>query len=184
MTKFNIGDIVIKERGKKPGIVTQVQLYGYNDYYDGYNDYYECKYVHNGRIFESYGIYLKLYDGETEMATKTETLYSFTVDGKTSYGIHIGTNSKSQYLIEEKETGKIHVLDKNYLEEVLPYTFSATMSGSETHYIGTPGTVSKGDVLLYTGSSTPQIAVVTEIDTKSKSARSKFNGVKLVTTEL
>jgi hypothetical protein len=55
------------------------------------------------------------------------------------------------------------------------------MGGKETHYVGTPGTLKKNDVLLYTGSSTPQVAVVTGIDTKNKSARSKFKGAKLVT---
>jgi hypothetical protein len=36
-------------------------------------------------------------------------------------------------------------------------------------------------VLLYTGSSTPNVAVVTGVDTKNKSARSKFKGAKIVT---
>lgn len=111
----------------------------------------------------------------------TKTLYSFTVDGKVAYGTHIGTNSSNQYLIEEKGTGTIHVFDKKDLEEVLPYTFSAKMGSSENHYVGTPGALSKGDILLYTGSSTPQIAVVTGVDTKNKSARGKFKGAKLAT---
>lgn len=110
-----------------------------------------------------------------------KTLYSFTINGNTAYGTHIGTNSQNQYLIEEKGTGKIHVFDKKDLEEVVPYTFSAKMANSENHYIGTPGSIAKDDILLYTGSSTPQIAVVTAVDTKSKSARSRFNGAKIVT---
>jgi hypothetical protein len=115
------------------------------------------------------------------MTADTKTLYSFTVDNKVAYGTHIGTNSSNQYLIEEKGTGTIHVFDKKDLEEVLPYTFSAKMGTSENHYVGTPGAVSKNDILLYTGSSTPQIAVVTGVDTKNKSARSKFKGAKIVT---
>ena len=178
MSKFNVGDIVTKTHGKKPAEIVY--------YYDGYsyNGYYSCKYLHSKQTFSAYGNDLKLYEGETEMATETKTLYSFTVDGKTAYGTHIGTNSQNQYLIEEKGTGTIHVFDKKDLEEVLPYTFSAKMGNSENHYVGTPGAVSKGDILLYTGSSTPQIAVVTGVDTKNKSARSKFKGAKLVTTEL
>jgi hypothetical protein len=58
------------------------------------------------------------------------------------------------------------------------------MGGKETHYVGTPDALKKGDVLLYTGSSTPQVAVVTGVDTKNKSARSKFKGAKLVTESI
>lgn len=116
---------------------------------------------------------------------ETKTLYSFTKDdGTVAYGTHIGTNSSNQYLIEEKGTGTIHVFDKKNLEEVLPYTFSAKMGNSENHYVGTPGALKKGDILLYTGSSTPQIAVVTGVDTKNKSARSKFKGAKIVTEDI
>lgn len=113
------------------------------------------------------------------MATE-KTLYSFTVDGKTAYGTHIGTNSSNQYLIEEKGTGTIHVFDKKDLEEVLPYTFSAKMGSSEFHYIGTPDTLKVDDILLCTSGSTPQIAVVTAVDTKNKSAK-KFKGAKIMT---
>lgn len=171
MTKFNVGDIVTKTYGKKPAEIT------YN-----YGGRYACKYLHSKLSFTVYGNELKLYEGETnEMTTDTKTLYSFTVDGKTAYGTHIGTNSQNQYLIEEKGTGQIHVFDKKDLEEVVPYTFSAKMGNTETHYVGTPDALKKGDVLLYTGSTSPQIAVVTGIDTKNKSARSKFKGAKIVT---
>jgi hypothetical protein len=171
--QFQVGDIVTKAYGKKPAKITYA--------YHGGGGTYCCKYLHSNQTFSAYANDLKLYDEETEMATETKTLYSFTVDGKTAYGTHIGTNSSNQYLIEEKGTGTIHVFDKKDLEEVLPYTFSAKMGTSENHYVGTPGAVSKGDILLYTGSSTPQIAVVTGVDTKNKSARSKFKGAKVLT---
>ena len=173
---FTLGEIVTKKYGKKPAEITYI--------YSGYthsNGLYKCKYLHNNTSFEQYGCDLELYNEETEMTADTKTLYSFTVDGKVAYGTHIGTNSQNQYLIEEKGTGAIHVFDKKDLEEVVPYTFSATMSNKETHYVGTPGALNKGDVLLYTGSNTPQVAVVTGVDTKNKSARSKFKGAKLVT---
>jgi hypothetical protein len=174
--QLQVGDIVTKLYGKKPAKIT----YRYSVGYGGGS--YSCKYLHSNQIFSAHANELKIYEGETdEMATETKTLYSFTVDGKTAYGTHIGTNSSNQYLIEEKGTGTIHVFDKKDLEEVLPYTFSAKMGTSENHYVGTPGAVNKGDILLYTGSSTPQIAVVTGVDTKNKSARSKFKGAKVLT---
>lgn len=174
MATFNVGDIVTKMHGKKPAEIITKGWYS--------SESWTCRYLHSKQTFTEYASNLKLYTEETEMATKT--LYSFTVDGKTAYGTHIGTNSQNQYLIEEKGTGTIHVFDKKDLEEVLPYTFSAKMGSSETHYVGTPGAVSKGDILLYTGSSSPQIAVVTGVDTKNKSARAKFKGAKIVTQEI
>ena len=172
MAQFNIGDIVTKKHGKKPAEIVSKGWYT--------SDSWTCRYLHSKQSFTEYASDLKLYEEETEMAD-TKTLYSFTVDGKVAYGTHIGTNSSNQYLIEEKGTGTIHVFDKKDLEEVLPYTFSAKMGSSENHYVGTPGAVSKGDILLYTGSSTPQIAVVTGVDTKNKSARGKFKGANLAT---
>ena len=114
------------------------------------------------------------------MATE-KTLYTFKKsDGTEAFGTHIGTNSQNKFLIEEKVTGEIHVLDKKDLEEVLPYTFSAKMGNSETHYIGNPDALKVDDILLCTSGSTPQIAVVTAVDTKNKSAK-KFKGAKIMT---
>jgi hypothetical protein len=171
--KFQIGDLVTKLNGKKPAEVVCRQE-------SNMQGYYKCVYLESGQAFHTYGTDLKPYEQETEM-TDTKTLYSFTVDGKTAYGTHIGTNSQNKYLIEEKTTGAIHVLDKDQLEEVVPYTFSASINGKETHYIGTPGVLKKDDILLHTGSATPQVAVVTGVDTKNKGARSKFKGAKIVT---
>jgi hypothetical protein len=170
--KFQIGDLVTKFNGKKPAEVVWRQE-------SNMQGYYKCVYLESGQAFHNYGSDLKPYEQETEM-TNTKTLYSFTVDGKTAYGTHIGTNSQNKYLIEEKSTGAIHVLDKDQLEEVLPYTFSAKLSGSEQHYIGTPGTLKVNDILLCTAGNSPTVAVVTALDTKNKSAR-KFKGAKIVT---
>lgn len=177
---FQVGDIVTKQYGKKTAEIT----HSYNGY-ERSGGYYSCRYIQSKQSFCAYGNDLKLYEGDDEQMAETKTLYSFTKDdGTVAYGTHIGTNSSNQYLIEEKGTGTIHVFDKKNLEEVLPYTFSAKMGNSENHYVGTPGALKKGDILLYTGSSTPQIAVVTGVDTKNKSARSKFKGAKIVTEDI
>lgn len=173
MAQFNVGDIVTKQYGKKLAEVTYVPSYS--------GVQLTCRYLESRQTFYARDYEIKLYEEETEMTTDKQTLYSFTVNDKVAYGTHIGTNSQNQYLIEEKGTGTIHVFDKSALEEVVPYTFSATMGGKETHYVGKPDALKKGDVLLYTGSNTPQVAVVTGVDTKNKSARAKFKGAKLVT---
>lgn len=174
--EFKTGDIVVKRCGKKPA-----RVIGKHHWYNGH---FECEYLHNNSKFAASADDLKHYEGDLEPVTQTKTLYSFTLDGKICYGTHIGTNSQNQYLIEEKGTGQIRVFDKKDLEEVLPYTFSAKMGNSENHYVGTPGSVQKDDILLYTGSGRLEVAVVTAVDTKSKTARGKFKGVKLSTAPL
>jgi hypothetical protein len=175
MTKpvFEIGDLVVKIYGRNPAKVIRKVTW---------NDNYYCKYEHSGACFEASARELKLYDTpDEEVMAETKTLYSFQKEDKTvGYGSHIGTNSSNQYLIEEKGTNTIHVFDPKDLEEVLPYTFSATMNGKETHYIASPGSLKKGDYLLYTSGSQPMIAVVTAVDTKNKAARTKFKGLRLM----
>jgi len=179
MSHFNIGDVIIKNYGKKPAIIERaVSWRGQGWWY--------CKYLPPSKgSFEAHEKDFKLYHSLEEIMPETKTLYSFTKpDGTITYGNHIGTNSNNNYLIEEKGTGEIHVLDPKTIEEVLPYTFSATIAGKETHYVCQPGVVNKGDYLLYTNGSNPQIAVVTAVDTKNKAARSKFRGKRLLLEDL
>lgn len=176
--KFKKGDIVVSKNGKKPQMITRVPSYE--------NGYYETKYLHANRsntIYTYMEYTYELYE-DPQMAN-VKTLYSFTkADGTTGYGNHIGTNSQNKYLIEEKTTREIHVLDKKDLEEVLPYTFSVEMEGAEHHYVGKPDTVAVGDLLLNTEAKSPRIAVVKALDTKFKTPRASFKGRKLVTEEI
>ena len=176
--KFKKGDIIISSNGTRASIIESVANYG--------GGYYDLKYLHNNKchtLFSYPESNYSLYE-DAEM-TQTKTLYSFIRDdGTVSYGTHIGTNSQNQYLIEEKVTGAIHVLEKTNLEEVLPYTFSVSMDGADYHYVGKPDTLSVGDLLLNVEAKNPRVAVVTAIDTKNKTPRSKFKGRKLVTQEI
>lgn len=173
---FKVGDVIISKYGSKPSVVEKLPPGDYGNY--------TLKYLHNGRpnYVDRYNIHnYKLSDSEPE--TMTQTLYSFIkADGTTAYGTHIGTNSKNQFLIEEKGNGTIHTFDKKDLEEVLPYTFSAKFGNTETHYIGIPDSLKVGDYILGTTSGL-QVGTVTSVDTKQKGAK-KFKGVKLVTQEI
>lgn len=177
--KFLIGDIVTKLHGKKPSRVVSVpsQPSGY-----GWNAQYVCRYEHSSISFRAYERELKLYDDQATMTT-TKTLYSFTkADGTVGYGTYLATNSANQLIVEEKGTGAILTFDKDQLEEVLPYTFAVKIGKNETHYVGKPGCVQKGDVVMLSMADTEySIGRVTAVDTKNKNARAKFNGVKLVT---
>lgn len=176
--RFKIGDVIISKHGSKPSEV--VTLPPGDDY-----GHYTLRYLHSNRYtyVDRYNVgNYSLVDSQSETETMSQTLYSFTkTDGTTGYGTHIGTNSKNQLLIEEKGNGTIHTFNREDLEEVLPYTFSAKFNNNETHFVGTPDTLKVGDYLL--SSSGVQLYVVTALDTKEKNAK-KFKGVKLVTDEI
>lgn len=113
-----------------------------------------------------------------------KTLYSFVDNGTVKYGTHIGTNSSNQLLIEEKGSGRIYTLNRNDVDEVVPYTFSVVdvMDDlSTTHYIGTPDTVKKGDILL---TAKGDLVKVVAVNTKSKTASTTFKGRRVVTEEI
>lgn len=173
---FNVGDVVKKKYGSKPMRILR----------KAWGDQWYCEFLHNKNRTYAYDRDLVIYDeSPEEPMAETKTLYSFKkADGSVAYGSHIGTNSSNNYLIEEKGTGDIHVLSLKDVEEVLPYTFSASIDGKDTHYVCQPDAVKKGDFLLYTNGSQPQIAVVTAVDTKNKTARAKFRGKRLVLEDL
>ena len=171
---FNVGDIVISKYGKYPLTIN----------YIGYSQT-SGKYLHNGNSCSIDTDNLIHYEPE-ETIMETKTLYSFTDDnGTTVFGTHIGTNSSNQYIIEIKGGGGIVIKDQKDLEEVLPYTFSVNIGGKEIHYIGEPGKLTKGDILIHTPSAGQfTVVVVGAVDTKNKTARSKFKGRKLVTESI
>lgn len=174
--KFQVGDIVIKRSGKKPFEITSTPYSVYSSY--------TGRYLHNGASVYAEEQYIKIYEQEDqEMATKT--LYSFNDNGKAVFATYLATNSENKYILEVKGTGDIVVKDPKELEEVLPYTFSVKVSGKELHYIGEPGKLKKGDwLILDTGNRGYEIVTVEAIDTKNKTARSKFKGRKITTEEI
>ena len=173
MSKFKVGDLVIKNSGKKP--LKIVSQYGHN--------YYHARYCHNNTGVYVYDSELKLYE-QGEITMNTKTLYSFKLeDGSLAYGTHIGTNGENKYVLEVKGTGAIVVKDKKEIDEVLPYTFSISDSrGQEVHVVGEPDKLKVGDVIMYMENKSHYIAQVSAVNTKSKTAKAKLkNAVKLVT---
>ena len=179
---FDVGDIVVSKKGTRPGKIIETGAFNYRN---GCWGYVNVEYLHNKRTQILAKENLVLYNDSKTMTPEQNTLYQFkpSDSSESLYGHHIGTNQQSQWVMEEKGTGKIHVIPKEAAEEVLPFTFSVKMGGTTSHFIADPDTVQKDDVLLYTGGEYPELAVVIATNTKNKSARSKFVGVKLVTTE-
>jgi hypothetical protein len=185
--KFAIGDIVTKRFGKKTARVVSQPTQDPNGGW-GRQSEYLLKYQHSGLSFRAQQKDLKLSESSDSTSTMTnaKTLYSFTkTDGTVGYGSYLATNSSNQFVIEEKGTGAILTFDKDQLEEVLPYTYAVKFGNSEVHYVGKPGCVEKGDIVLSnSGDSNFAVGRVVAVDTKSKSARAKFTGVKLITAPI
>jgi hypothetical protein len=187
--KFQVGDIVTKQYGKKVAKVVRLP-YGDPNGWGGSADY-QCRYEHAPYSpFQASEKELKLVEDSDSSSTSPmnmKTLYSFTKpDGSTGYGTYLATNSTNQLIIEEKGTGVILTFEKDQLEEVLPYTFSIKVNGQETHYLGNAdSSLKKGDVVMLTAAnSNYAIGVVTGVNTKNRSPRNGFKGVKLVTEEI
>ena len=178
MATFKCGDIIISKTGSKPARVTQI--WGCDVY---------AKYLHINRtaLFNKDNIIH--YSENTETMTNSTQLYSFTKeDGTTSYVTYLATDSSGNWVVEEKGSGNsagtIHTLPKESFTEVVPYTFSVNVNGRTEHFGGAEGTVTNGEVLLYTAPSPPVMVVVNGLNTKCKTAKLKFKGHRIQTTPL
>lgn len=166
---FVVGDKVTKLSGKRPLTVTYIS-----------GNHITAKYDHNGQSHRDYYSNFKHAEGDNSMAK--DALYKIALEDREVYGVHIGTDSAGRFLMEEKGTGSIHIVSKDAIEEVLPYTFSVRMNGREQHFQGEAGKLKKGDILLYTagGADNFAFAVVKNLDTKNKGAR-EWQGVRVIT---
>ncbi len=175
---ISVGDIVVAKNGTKPFRVT-----------DNWGNYVNGRYLHSDNPARFYKDQVKYYN-ENEKSEKekgkemSQSIYQVTLeDGTTTFGTKAGATAQGKVLIEEKGTGKILIVDETMLEEQLPYTFAVRTQGNTQHFIGKPGTVEKGDIVIVMDGGVDKFTVgmVSAIDTKNKSATKPFNGRKLVT---
>jgi hypothetical protein len=122
---------------------------------------------------------LKLQMGEITM-TK---LYQ-TKEATPRFGLLLATNSAGKLVLEMKGAGEVLAFDKNTVEEVKPYTVAVKFvgsGGSSTSYdfISREGDVDVGDLLFINGY--PDMARVTDVNTKSNRATKELVGRKIVT---
>ncbi len=177
---FRKGDIVVSKSGHRP-------MRCESDVYSGTYRFY-ARYLHNNQMRYVYRDSMKLYDESTKEDVKMEnTLYSVTVDGKTTFAIKVGINSANKFLMEEKGTGAILVVDPSAVEEIVPHTIAIGPIDSdrtEVNYMIEPDKLLAGDLVLHAqkGSKVFSLGIVRKVDTKCKSAR-EFRGVK-ISTEL
>ena len=169
--EVNVGDLIIRSpNGRKPIEVTKVQgayLYG--------------KYVDTGRTTYNYYSYFQPYENNDQTIMSKEQLFTWTDNDGQHYGTYLATNSSGKYVIEVKQTGQIVTMHPDYLEEVIPWTFSAKNGSTEKHFAGPRYIINEGDVLLQT--DTTKFWVVTDVDTKNKTA-TKFVGCRFVKEQI
>ena len=104
-----------------------------------------------------------------------------TLEEKPRFGTFLTKNSQGKMVLEMKgKDGEVEAFDPKELEEVLPYTVSIQkmpsdgQKGDIRHYQFAKGSVKKNDLLVHI--STGLIYKVTDLDTKSKTARQSKNG--------
>jgi hypothetical protein len=130
---FKFGDIVVSKKGTRPGTIIQTGAYNRQTRSYGYA---KVRYLHNNNTKLIAEENLVLYTDSKTMTQEQNTLYQFkpSDSSESLYGHHIGTNQQSQWVMEEKGTGKIHVIPKEAAEEVLPFTFSVKMGGDDKSF--------------------------------------------------
>ena len=172
--EVTVGDLITKVNGNKP--IRLIEIHGKHIY---------GEYVDSGNTVYEYYSHFKPYENKEETIMSKQQLFTWTDDNGQHYGILLATNSSGLYVIEEKQTGNIVTMSPDEVEEVIPWTFSASFDGlKEKHFTG-PDTVKKGDVLLQidSRSSKSKFWVVTDVNTKNKIA-TKFVGRRVVTEEI
>lgn len=178
---FRRGDIVVSKSGHRPMTCE-------SEVYQGTHRFY-ARYLHNKQMRYVWTNSMKLYDESTKEDVKMEnTLYSVALeDGKTTFAIKVGINSANKFLMEEKGTGAILVVDPSAVEEIVPHTIAIGPIDSdrtEVNYMIEPGKLLAGDLVLHApkGSKVFSLGIVRKVDTKCKVAK-EFRGVK-ISTEL
>jgi uncharacterized protein YodC (DUF2158 family) len=174
---FRIGDIVRLKTGTAPIEVTDATAHWITGIY------LKSKtevYLRNSRDFVMYD---KI---NTTQGKNTMTLYQFTVDSDTKYGTYLATNSQGMFVMEEKGSGVIYTVNKDVVEEVMPYTIDVVFLNSTDTVYGYLAETNKykvGDVYLLKTPLGHSLVTVVKVDTKSKKAIKDFNPISKITTE-
>ncbi len=176
--KFAEGDILVAINGKRPFRVTST-----------WGNRVSGRYIHSENPANFYTSDVKYYEEtDTQEGKKmSQSIYKVALDdGAVTFGTKAGATAQGMVLIEEKGTGKILIVNDNQLEEQLPYTFAVRTQGNTQHYIGKPGIVEKGDIVIVMDQGVDKFVVgmVSAVDTKNKSATKTFKGRKVLTEDL
>lgn len=178
-----VGDIVRLKTGKKPLKVTYVwprskQL---NAQYLGHKNY-------EGRYNENWDRFVP-YEDQTHQQQKEEAmqLYEIKNGENTTFGTKLAVNSEKKWVMEEKGTGSVLVVDPANVKKVMPYTIEIRFKGEGQNYayLADKGVFKKGEFYLMKDvSDTWQIVQVGAVDTENEKATKEFKPIGRLNVEL
>jgi hypothetical protein len=177
---FQVGDIVVLKNGSSPIKITSINTFYHQKHISG--EYLKSGYLVTDRKVEDF----IMYKEATTQGKNTMTLYQFTVNADTKYGTYLATNSQGMFVMEEKGSGVIYTVNKDVVEEVMPYTIDVVFLNSADTVYGYLAETNKykvGDVYLLKTPLGHSLVTVVKVDTKSKKATKDFNPISKITTE-
>lgn len=136
--------------------------------------------------------YGDLMDGKKYFETKkrkakkmktNKTLYEMQIaeagnSTRMAFGHRLAVNSQGMWIMEERGTGLVHVMPKELVIEVMPYTVGIKFIGGSRvyHYYAKEGQVNVGDLVMLDKGGAQSFAEVVEVDTKSRVANVWLTG--------
>lgn len=199
LSDLKVGDVLVPKRARVPKVVTQI-FNKKGDYADRIDHVRSVPLDQwKGQTFKTCSscavtfyrdIDLNDYklDGNINEAEGTNTMSKlFKVIGEEVYGIHIGTNTAGELVLEIRgdANNAIKAYKKTELEEVKPYTVKLVIlatGGNPRHATVEKGKLKKNDVIVWSGA----IWSVAELDTKQDNCPeiTSKNASRLVVGEL
>lgn len=106
---------------------------------------------------------------DSEMKPNDQILYQ--IKGSETYGYLVGKRRDGKMLFEPKGAGEIRGVDKDDIEEVIPYTVYVKGEYSSGHVESEEGKFEIGDVVVIKcPDGIPSLGMITKTDTKHKGA--------------
>ena len=177
--KPKVGDLVKRLRGFKPIKVTHVY---HNGTIDG-------QYVHSRERVSMYGSEYLPYNTNQQPNQKENImqLYEIKHGEATTFGTKLAVNSEKKWVMEEKGTGAVFVVDPANVKKVMPYTVDIRFKGEGAaySYLADKGAFKKGEFyLVKEASESFQIVQVVAVDTESEKATKEFKPLGRLNVEL
>jgi hypothetical protein len=174
-----VGDLVKKTRGTRPIKVTYVSVSGYIN----------GEYVHTGHKVYLYPNEYVPYNTDQQPNQKENImqLYEIKHGEATTFGTKLAVNSEKKWVMEEKGTGAVFVVDPANVKKVMPYTVDIRFKGEGQaySYLADKGAFKKGEFYLVKDvSESFQIVQVVAVDTESEKATKEFKPLGRLNVEL
>lgn len=110
-------------------------------------------------------------------------LYEFEVEGKKLFGTKLAVNSEGKWVIEAKGSAGVYALDKDELQEVIPYSIlvQGHYSKEKVHMMAEKDKFKVGECYLVENTSGFAIYRVCQVDTKTTTTKTFSPKLKIVT---